>query len=174
MEPVLFELLNGVVVPTVHCETLRTLRKIKENYPDDYLKIYQYFFYMHFPDRDLNPFFHADRREKEEIILEEIQAEFSTDEEDIVNGLEFCKKRWETETSRAYEGIATCMDNIATYMGTTVITDGKEGNVGQMRAMAKDFDSIRQSFKSTFVDLKDEQASKVRGDKDLAYDEDDD
>lgn len=169
----LFELLNKVVVPTVHCETIKTLRTIREDFPDDYLKIYQYYFYMTCPDPDMNPFFHSPEHEKEEVILGEIEAEFSTDEEAIVNGLEFVRKMYETETSRAYEGIKIALDNIAKYMKNTAITDGKEGNIGQIRAMAKDYDSIRQSFKSTYRDLKDEQSSKVRGSKRLSYDEND-
>ena len=125
-------------------------------------------------DPDKNPFFHAPEYEKEGIILEEIEAEFSTEDDLIVNGLEFVKNMYSTETSRAYEGIKIALDSIATYMKTTTITDGKEGNIGQIRAMAKDFDGIRQSYKNTYKDLKDEQSSKVRGDKRLAYDENDD
>ena len=36
--------------------------------------------------------------------------------------------------------------------------------------MAKDFESIRQSFKGAYKDLQDEQQSSVRGGQSLAYD----
>jgi hypothetical protein len=58
-----------------------------DNYPDEYLKIYQYLFYMTCPNPDMNPFFHTPEHDKEHIILKEIEAEFST--EDIVEGLSF-------------------------------------------------------------------------------------
>lgn len=170
----LFELVNGVPVPSVHCKTLKTLRQIEEIYPEDYLKIYQFLFYMTCPDEDFNPFFRTDPADKEEMILDQIEATFSTEDDPIQEGLAFCEKMFSTETSRAYNGIAQMMDTIASYMKTTTtLTDGKDGNIGQIRAMAKDFNAIRLSFKETYRDLKDEQQSKVRGGKRLSYDQDD-
>ena len=40
-----------------------------DNYPDDYLKIYQYLFYMTCPNPDMNPFFHTPEHEKEEVSI---------------------------------------------------------------------------------------------------------
>ena len=82
-----------------------------------------------------------------------------------------CFKLYETPTSRAYDGIKRALDNMATYMANTQITDGRDGNINQIRAVAKDFDGIRQSFKGAYKDLKDEQESQVRGGQGLAYDQ---
>ena len=40
----LFDIQNGKVVPTEHCYTLKSLKDIMDNYPEDHLKIYQYLF----------------------------------------------------------------------------------------------------------------------------------
>jgi len=167
----LFDIQNGKVIPTEHCYTLQTLKSIMDNYPEDYLKVYQYLFYMTCPNPDINPFFHTPEEDKEDIILYEINAEFSTEDGQIVDALKFCRKMYETPTSRAYEGIKKALDRIARYMGTTTITDGKDGNINQIRAMAKDFDAIRQSFKGAYKDLQDEQKNHVRGGQGLAYDQ---
>ena len=169
----LFEVINGVVVPTDHCITLKTLRVLKEEYPEHYMKMFQYIFYMTCPDPDLNPFFHTPAADKEFIILQEIEAEFSTETEALLEAVKFCTDMYSTETSRAYYGIAKMLDRIAEYMNNTEITDGKDGNIGQIRSMAKDFNGIRLSYKETYRDLKDEQSSKVRGNKNLAYDAND-
>lgn len=166
----LFDVQNGIVVPTEHCYTLKTLKDIMDNYPDDYLKVYLYLFYMTCPNPDLNPFFHVPEIDKEEMILKEIQAEFSPEEEEIFVALLFCKKLYETPTARAYDGMQKALDRISRYLATTAITDGKDGNIAQIRAIAKDFDGIRQSFKGVYKDLQDEQQSKVRGGQGLAYD----
>ena len=168
----LFDIQNGVIIPTEHCYALKSLKDIMDNYPEDYLKIYQYLFYMTCPNPDINPFFHTPEIDKEDLILSEINAEFSTEDTEIYNALEFCKRLYQTPTSRAYEGIKQALDRIAKYMATTSITDGKDGNINQIRAMAKDFDSIRQSFKGAYKDLQDEQQSRVRGGQGLAYDAD--
>jgi len=117
-----------------------------------------------FPSHDLE-------HEKEDIIVEEIALEESTEDSKIRYALDMCTKMYETPTSRAYMGIKKALDNIATYMANTQITDGRDGNISQIRAVAKDFDSIRQSFKGAYKDLQEEQQSNVRGGIGLGYDQ---
>lgn len=167
----LFDVQNGKVIPSEHCFTLKALKDIMENYPDDHLKIYQYLFYMTCPNPDMNPFFNVPDADKEELILREIEAEFSTEDEDIQIALIFCEKMYETPTSRAYVGMQKALDRISRYLGTAQITDGKDGNIAQIRALAKDFDGIRQSFKGVYKDLQEEQQSRVRGGGSMAYDQ---
>lgn len=166
----LFDISNGHVIPTEHCFTLKFLKRIMTEYPDSFLKVYQYLFYMTCPNPDLNPFFHTKENEKEELILEEIEADFSTDDDAIYFALQQCTKLYETEASRAYYGIKTMLDNLADYMRVTKITDGKDGNISQIVNGAAKFEQIRQSFKGAYKDLQEEQKSTVRGGKALAYD----
>jgi len=169
----LFDIQNEKIVPTEHCYTIKFLKDIMDEYNknDEYLKVYSYLFYMTCLNPDLNPYFNMIENEKEDIILEDVDAEFSTEDPLIRLALDKCEKLYETPTSRAYMGIKKSLDNIATYMANTQITDGRDGNISQIRAVAKDFDAIRQSFKGAFRDLKDEQQSSVRGGKGLAYDQ---
>jgi hypothetical protein len=167
----LFDIQNGVAVPTEHCYTLKSLKVIMDNYPEEYLKIYQYLFYMTYPNPNDNPFFYTPDDDKEELILEELNAEFSVEDEEIIQAKEFCDKMYSTPTSRAYKGMQRALDKIAKYLDTTSITDGKDGNITQIRAVAKDFDAIRQSFKGVYKDLQDEQQAHVRGNIRTAYDQ---
>jgi len=166
----LFDVQNKVLVPTEHCYALYFLKRIMDNYPDNHITVYKYLFYMTCPDPDLNPFFHTVEEEREDIILDEIEADFSTEDDDVIHALDMCRKLYETETSRAYNGIKKALDNIAKYMANTSITDGRDGNITQLTNVAKSFDSIRQSYKGVFKDLQEEQESKVRGSQRLAYD----
>jgi len=167
----LFDIQNEKVVPTEHCYTIKFLKDIMDEYPDTYLSVYQYLFYMTCPNPDLNPFFHLPEYDKEEIIVDEIQLEESREDELIIRALAKCQKLYETPTHRAYLGIKKALDNMATYMANTPITDGRDGNISQIRAVAKDFEAIRQSFKGAYKDLQDEQQSSVRGGQGLAYDQ---
>jgi hypothetical protein len=166
----LFDVQNKTVVPTEHCYTLKALKDIMDNYPDDYLKIYQYLFYMTCPNPDMNPFFHTPEIEKESLIMSEIEGEFSTEDETIFTALRFCERMYETPTSRAYKGMSSMLDRLAKYMETTQITAGRDGNINSLVAAAKNFDQIRASFKGVYKDLQEEQSSKVRGGQGLAYD----
>jgi len=105
------------------------------------------------------------------MIIEEVGLEESPEDPKIRYALDMCAKMYETPTSRAYMGIKKALDNMATYMANTQITDGRDGNISQIRAVAKDFDAIRQSFKGAYKDLKDEQTTSVRGGGGLAYDQ---
>ena len=166
----LFDVHNGTVVPTEHCYTLSSLKELMDDYPEDYIKIYQYLFYMTCPNPDMNPFFHTPDVEKELLIMTEIKGEFSTEDEKIFTALAFCKKMYETPTSRAYRGIASMLDRLGRYMETTPISHGRDGNISALVNAAKNYEAIRTSFKGAYKDLQDEQQSKVRGGQGLAYD----
>ena len=167
----LFDIDNGAVIPSEHCYSLEFLKTIMDEYPDTYLSVYKYLFYMTCPDPELNPFFNLPEVDKEDIIMEEVGLEESTEDPKIRYALDRCQEMYETPTYRAYMGIKKALDNMATYMANTQITDGRDGNISQIRAVAKDFDAIRQSFKGAYKDLKDEQKTSVRGGQGLAYDQ---
>ena len=92
----LFDIVNNKVVPTEHCYTISSLKDIMELYPDDYLKVYTYLFYMTCPNPDLNPFFNVPEHEKEEIIMTEIDMDISTEDDLIIRAMSTCQKLYET------------------------------------------------------------------------------
>ena len=167
----IFEMENGVIVPTEHCDTLKTLRTIKENY-EDYMQVYLYIFYMTCPNPDMNPFFNVRNDDKEELILKELgDINFSPEDDDIKAGLELLTELYSTPTLRAYQGIKGAMDRIADYMEEVVVTDGRDGNISSLIAVAAKFDQIRQSYKGAYKELMEEQKSIVRGGQYMAYDQ---
>jgi hypothetical protein len=167
----LFDIQNGKVIPTEHCYTLKALKVVMDNYPDNYIKIYQYLFYMTCPNPDLNPFFYTPDLDKESLILDQIEADFSTEDDDIYTALQFCQRMFETPTSRAYKGIASMLDRLGRYMETTPITHGRDGNITALVNAAKNYEAIRASFKGAYKDLQEEQSSRVRGGIGMAYDQ---
>lgn len=167
----LFDVQNGKVTPSEHCYTLKFLKDIMDSYPDDHLKIYTYLFYMTCPNPDMNPFFDIPEIDKEEIILKEIDAEFSVEDDLIFNALKMCEKMYQTPTYRAYMGIKITLDNLAKVLATEVPSFGRDGSAATLLRIAKDFDGVRQSFKGVYRDLMEEQQSSVRGGQNLAYDQ---
>ena len=148
----LFDVQNGKIIPSEHCYSIKSLKNIMDKYPETYMGVYLYVFYMTCPDPDMNPFFNMPEHEKEEIIIEEIDL-------------------YQTPTFRAYKGIKSMLDRLARYMETTSIEHGRDGNLTSLVNTAAKFDQIRQSFKGAYNDMKDEQKSQVRGGQGLAYDQ---
>ena len=167
----LFDIENSNLVITEHCHALPFLKKIMEEYPDTYMSIYKYFFYMTCPNPDLNPFFNLPEHEKEDIIIEEIELEESTEDPPIRYAKAMCEKLYQTPTYRAYVGIKSMLDRLAKYMEVTAIEHGRDGNINSMVNAAAKFESIRQSYKGAFTDMRQEQDSSVRGGAGLAYDQ---
>jgi hypothetical protein len=167
----LFDIQNNNLILTEHCYALPFLKKVMDEYPDTHLDIYKYVFYMSCPNPDLNPFFNLPEHEKEDIIIEEIGLEESVEDGTIRYALDMCKKLYETPTYRAYVGIKSMLDRLAKYMEVTAIEHGRDGNINSMVNAAAKFESIRQSYKGAFSDMKQEQESSVRGGAGLAYDQ---
>ena len=167
----LFDVQNGKVIPSEHCYTLKFLKDIMDSYQDEYLRIYAYLFYMTCPNPDMNPFFDIPEEDKEGMILREIDAEFSTDDDLIFKALKNCEKMYQTPTYRAYQGIKIFLDNMAKSMATEQLTFGRDGSSPALLRMAEKYDQVRQSFKGVYRDLMEEQQSSVRGGQNLAYDQ---
>jgi hypothetical protein len=167
----LFDIQNGTVVPTEHCFVLRDLKMIMECYPDDYQNVYAYLFYMSCPNPDLNPYFDTLEHEKEELILSQLNVNFTTEDDTIILALALCKKLYETPTLRAYMGIKSMVDRLGMYMETAPIEHGRDGNINSVVNVAAKFEQIRMSFKGTYKDLMEEQKSQVRGGQQVAYDQ---
>ncbi len=167
----LFDIQNGKVVATEHCYTIKSLKDIMDEYPEVHLKIYTYLFYMTCPNPDLNPFFNVPEHEKEEIICNEVDVDFSLEDDLVIKALATCRKLYETPTYRAYMGIKTMLDRLARYMESTPIEHGRDGNITALVNAAAKFQQIRESFKGAYKDLAEEQQSQVRGNIGLAYDQ---
>jgi hypothetical protein len=167
----LFDIQNGKVTATEHCYTLKFLKDIMDQYPVEYLRIYAYLFYMTCPNPDMNPFFDVPEVDKEELVLKEVDGDFSTEDESIVYALKMCEKMFQTPTYRAYLGIKIFLDNMARSMASEQLTFGRDGSSPALLRMAEKYDAVRQSFKGVYRDLMEEQQSSVRGGQNLAYDQ---
>lgn len=167
----LFDIENGQVVPTEHCYTLAFLRDIINSYPGNFLQVFSYLFYMTCPNPDINPFFNVPDVEKEDLILQEIQADFSPEDDLIVAALEKLRKLFETRTYRLYRSFGVMLDRLGKYMESTPIEHGRDGNISALVQAAKNIDAIRQSFKGVERDHLEEMKTQVRGGQQLAYDQ---
>ena len=167
----LFDIHEGAIVPSDHCYTLKFLKDIIDQYPEDHMQIFLYLFYMTCPNPDMNPFFDVVENDKEELILSQLSAKFSTEDECVLNGLEMCKKLYETPTYRAYIGMKHMLDRLARYMEVTPIEHGRDGNINSLVNAASKFEAIRMSFKGAYKDLMEEQKGQARGGQQLGYDQ---
>jgi hypothetical protein len=166
----LLDIEGGVVKPTEHCKIIKWLSIIQDVYPDNYLDIYAYLFYMSCRSQE-NPYFNVAEDLREETVLNDLNSTIPTEDGIIIDALEKTKRLYETPTVRVYKAMSTMLDNLAQYMETTKITAGRDGNINSLLRAAKELDTIRQSYKGIAKDLEAEQQTLVRGGQNLAYDQ---
>lgn len=166
----LFDIQGNAVIPTEHCHTLPFLRRIMDEYPEKHMEIFAYLFYMSCRSSE-NPYYNRPQDEIQEEILRDLEATFDPEDRLVRMALDRCKALYETPTVRAYNGIANMLEKLAFYMETQSITDGRDGNISAIIQAAKNFDSIRKSFKGVAKDLEEEQSSRARGGSRLSYDD---
>lgn len=168
----LFDVENGKVIPTEHCYTIAVLKEIMDKYPEEkYLKMYAYLQYMTCPNPDLNPYFNMPDDEKEQMIMDGIKADFSTEDEPLPQALEHLKKLNDTATWRAFRGMKSLMDKLGKYLEVTSISSGRDGNGMFLLKAGKEFPELRNAYKMAYRDLEEEQSGNTRGGVGKAYDE---
>ena len=165
----LFELEGGTIKATEHCYMISWLKCIIDEHPDDYLKIFAYIYYMTDLSPD-NPYFNSIDEDREDKIMRDLQPEFDVEDSAIRQAIDNCADLYMTPTMRSYDAIKTMLDNMNTYLKTTEITDGRDGNVGSMLRVAKEFKNVRESFKGVQDDLTEETKIRARGGVKLPYD----
>jgi hypothetical protein len=142
-----------------------------EAYPDEYIKVFAYLFYMSCPNPDLNPFFNMPEHEREEMVLSEVGLGCDVQGEVIQEALEKTQKLYETRTYRLYRSFGIMLDKLGRYVETTPIEHGRDGNISSMIQAAKNIQDIRLQFKGLEKDHLEEQRTMVRGGQMLAYDQ---
>jgi hypothetical protein len=166
----LLEIENKTVKPTEHCYTIKWLEVIMEKFPDNYIDVYGYLFYMTCPSQE-NPYFNLPVDLREDTVLLDLKTSINTEADEITEAIEKLEVLYRTPTVRAYRAITTMLDNLSDYMENTTVTAGRDGNINSLLRIAKEFDAIRQSFKGVAKDLNAEQESHVRGGQNLGYDQ---
>lgn len=167
----MFDVQDGVLIPTEHCYALKSIKEVIEAFPDNYLKVLLYIFYMTCPDPEKNPFFNIPEDEKESVILGEVKIDFSMDNPVITNAVSFCNKIYDTPTKRAYEGMKIMMDKIADFFKKQQLSTGRDGSLDSMTRTAKDYQKLRESFKGIEKDYNEEIKNRVLGNRFKGYDQ---
>lgn len=166
----IFEIVNGVVIPTEHCYINKSLKNVIDNYPDDYIKIFAYLFYMYCPNDDINPFFNIESYQKEDLIMKQLDANFCTDDKIIFEAKEFVKELYITPIARTFDYIRNMIDNLGCYIKDVSLRDGKDGNIKDLLAAAEKFNKLRKEYDEIYKEMKEEQG-RARGGKHISYDQ---
>jgi hypothetical protein len=165
----LFELEGKTIKPTEHCYMISWLNKLIEEYPENHGKVLAYVYYMSYLGPD-NPYFNVPEIDREDMIARDLQPDFDMESPAILVAIDNCRKLYTTPTMDSYQAIKTMLENLNTYLKTTEITDGREGNINSLLRVAEKFKVVRESFKGVHEDVQEENKVRARGGSKLPYD----
>lgn len=165
----IFDMVGGKPVPTLHCQFIPTLKAIRDNFPDDYLKVYAYVFYKTCPDGTMNPYVNVAEEQREEMIISNIKPDSWLEDMSVLQAIDTCEKMYETPTLRAFKAAKKMIDKVAKYLDEQEITDGKDGNGMLIDKFMKSLSDYKDLYDKLEVALREEQAVS-RGKVKVAYD----
>lgn len=165
----LLELDGRSVKPTEHCYMISWLKKIIDEYPENHNKVLAYIYYNSYMGPD-NPYFNIAEVDREEKIVRDLQPKFDREAPEILYAIDKCREIYSTPTMESYRAIKTMLENLNTYLKTTEVTDGRDGNIGALIRVAKEFKHVRESFKGVYEDVQEENKVLARGKSKLPYD----
>jgi len=159
----LFDIQNDTVTPTPHCYTIEWLKTIIDNYPDNYCKIFAYLQYMCSWNPDDNPYLAIKEADREDTILNDINSDFSTEDDLIQEALTKCKKLFELPAYRLWLSGKKALDNIKDYLDNNKVYSGKDGNNKDYRDTLKDLPNLEKAYNEGYKAFMEEINLQVRG-----------
>jgi|APCry1669188910_1035180.scaffolds.fasta_scaffold10273_5 hypothetical protein len=153
------------VAPTEHCYQIKQFKDIIDNYPDNHCKIFAYLQYMYSWNPDDNPYLAMREEDREQTILQDIVADFSTEDDLIQKAINKCKQLFELPVYRAWRASKTALDGLSFYLETTKPSSGKDGSIGDIRATIKDLPALNKAYNEGYQAFLEDVKVSVRGDK---------
>lgn len=167
----LFEVVEGELKETRHCHALKFLKVIMQKFPDNYIDMYKYIYYMSCPDPVHNPYFNMNEVIREEAVIRDNELDIDTELPEIIIAIAKCGVMYKTPALKAHEAIRGMIENMLEFVRDAKFTSGRDGNVNELLKIGKEFKAIREEYRETTRELHEEQKEAgKRGGGDLAYD----
>lgn len=171
----IFELVGDTIIPKEDCLLMEPIRALKDEYPQDYLKIIAFLHYMKSMNPNDNPYADVPLFKRAETILFNLKLNIDPESQSIKDALQCVEEIYFTTFYGLYRGFKAAMDKIGEALLTEEIDFKKDGNATIIKGYMKDYEAMRKSFKAAFQDFEDEQSDgRARGGATLADDENED
>lgn len=140
----LFTMENGVVSLSLHCYIIPEFKNIVDKYPDNYMNMLAYAFYVGCPFKSINPYADFSEEDKEEKLKESFHI--FPDNKDVLIAVELIKDLYPTKGMKYVQSIRSSIDKTMEYLDNAVIREGKDGNLADIRGMQKDAAKVLESL----------------------------
>lgn len=140
----LFTIENKKVKPTLHCQLIPEFKQILDKYEARGVDMLAYAFYYACPFKSINPYADFSDDEREDVLKKSFVV--FPDNPDVLLAIETMKKLYETTSMRYFTMNKKNLHDIMDYLDSTIITDGKEGNLSERLKIAEKCSKIKIEF----------------------------
>lgn len=162
----IFDIHESQVVINENCLLIPELRVLHESYENPI----PVFCFVHYMTDPLGPYGNIAADLREEILFEDYPGDYTLEDEALYNAIRKLHKLYETPTMRLKNNAEKGLETLSTYLGSAVIRDDdKGGNLNAFNTALSKIGKISQEFRTLEKQVEDEM--RVRGDKNLGYDE---
>ncbi|MCA9750117.1 MAG: hypothetical protein KC414_13490 [Romboutsia sp.] len=166
----LFTIENKKIKPTLHCYLIPEFKQILDKYEARGVDMLTYAFYYACPFKSINPYadFNDDERE------ERLKKSFVIfpDNPDVLLAIETMKSLYDTTSMKYFNMNRKNLHDIMDYLETSVISDGKEGNLQERLRIAEKCAKIKAEFDDLEKNVEAERGKmKARGQRQIGLGE---
>ncbi len=172
----LFDLQDGKLSPSIHCHSILWLKDIMTYFPDIYMKIYTYIFYMTCPDQDINPYVNVAEVDKSDEVLRAIIAPgdptpFWIEDDKVDRAVRESRNLYAHPAYEAYMAAKMMLEKLKRSFQIEELTwGGKDATGPALIAAMEKLPKLIQAYAETELKLNQELKSRARGNQHIADD----
>lgn len=166
----LFDIENGKVMITPDVLLIPEFKKIVDTYEEPMAAL-AYIYFMLSPE---SPYMDVPEKDKQTVISHDVGGDFGFDDPEIEEALKKAELLYTTPTRKFFFNAKKGLETLGDYLGSTSITEGKDGNFSSFQMSMSRVGKIIQEFKILEKEYKQETASAIRGGHEVGFDEDED
>ena len=118
-----------------------------------------------------SPYSDVPEKDKPQIISHDVGGDFGFEDQEIEEALKKAEFLYTTPTRKFFLNAKKGLETLGDYLGSTSITEGKDGNFSGFQMSMSRVGKIIQEFKILEKEYNAEVASSIRGGHEAGYDE---
>lgn len=163
----LFDIENEKVVISPNVLLIPEFKTIVDKY-EDYIPALSYIYFMSSPH---SPYSDVPERDKQQIVSEDVGGDFGLEDDEIEEAIKKAEFLYTTPTRRFFINAKKGLETLGDYLGSTQISEGKDGNFSAFGMAYTRIGKTIQEFKILEKEYTEEITSNIRGGHDIGYDE---
>lgn len=171
----LFDIEDGQLAVTEHCYALPFLKELMDYFPNCYIKVYRYIFYMTCPDDQLNPCRNIPEHEKSTEIMRllevDTEKEFIADDLKIEKAVKECAKLYDDPAMRVYRAAKMMLEKLqGSFEAEELTWGGKDATGPALTSAMEKLPKLLQAYNDAELKMNEVLKARSRGGQNISDD----